>query len=138
MGEVWLLASLPAKANYGGGNRPVHKYLRAVPPSSLLACGYSMRARDAWRSRWPPQAISRAEQRILVLPTPRLPAIRHLCREYGFAMRNVWIARAALPQLPGGSSGIGVCKRGELAHEVNDGCADAGMVVWQWAGPSAC
>ena len=41
-----------------------------------------MHTRDAKRSRWPPQAISHAEVRILVLPKPGLPGIRHLRREY--------------------------------------------------------
>ena len=142
-----------------------------------------MHARDAWRSRWPSQAISRAELRILVLPTPRLPVTRHFCRElgiaeryvwmaravypscrlgvwgrcsckacrsgrpwcylsqgcresvifcreYGIAIRYVWMAWAAPPQLPGGSSGMGVCNVGELAHVVDIGYVDSMGLVF--------
>ena len=84
-----------------------------------------MHARDAWHSRWLPQAIRHAELRISVVPRPGLPVTRHLCREYGIAMRYVWMARAALPQLLGGSCKIGICMVGELACIVDVGCADA-------------
>ena len=54
-------------------------------------------------------------------------------------MRYVWMARAALPQLPGGSCACGFCIVGELAGMVDVGFVDAtGTVSWLWIVVGRC